>query len=587
MSLLKIISSVQNVSEAISSVLKIDVTVVDSRLVRIAGTGKYRLCVGEHVSKNSAFGFTLSKGEGFVIENSGKHIVCLDCDKLTSCGERAEVCCPIKIDDETIGVIGLIAFEDEQRNLIIKNKNNLMEFLSRMSDLISSKLSEHENTDKIRLLAQKLETVLDSVDSGIMSVDADGIISSYNKKALELLKLKDSDMIDTNIKDLLKDIDFSSLYNCSETQNRQFTYKSQNHHFRGIFDAKPINIDHESCGVVFTFKPLSEVISTFNKLTNSSVVTDFDSIIGSSLPLERVKKEALSASQSTSTVLIQGESGTGKELFARAIHFHSYRSKGPFIPINCAAIPEQLLESELFGYEEGAFTGAKRGGKAGKFELANNGTIFLDEIGDLPLHLQGKLLRVVQEGMVERVGGKDYTPINVRIIAATHKDLETKAFQGEFRQDLFYRLNVIPLQIPSLRERKDDINTLVEYLLTKCNKKLNKDIQGFSHCALSILNSYDWPGNVRELENTVEYAVNMCKTHVIESIDLPNRLSCSCHQSPSSAIVKLTPLKELEKIEISKALKVYGSTKSSISKAAEALGIGRATLYRKIKEYDL
>ena len=370
-------------------------------------------------------------------------------------------------------------------------------------------------------------------------------------------------------------------------RNKEFTYSGSNHHFRGIFDAKPISIGDKSFGIVCTFSNISDLLKTVNKITTGTIVTSFESIIGSSNCLEQVKVEAEKASKSTSTVLIQGESGTGKELFARAIHFHSDRDKRPFIPINCAAIPEQLLESELFGYEDGAFTGARRGGKAGKFELANKGTIFLDEIGDMPIHLQTKLLRVLQEYVIEKIGGKESIPIDVRIIAATNKDLEKKVLEGEFRQDLFYRLNVIPLNIPPLRHRKDDIVILVDYLLEKCNSKLGKNISKIDDASLETFMDYEWPGNVRELENTIEYAVNMCGSSVIKCIDLPNRLKVAENTLMSSENVGIVPIKELEKKEIEKALEHFGHSKQAITKAAEALELSRATLYRKLKEYGI
>jgi transcriptional regulator with PAS, ATPase and Fis domain len=588
MDLIKIVSNVQKISEAISSVIRVDVTVVDNNYNRIAGTGRYRDCIGEKVNENSAFGFALTQGESFIIENPREHFTCLKCENVEYCMEFAEVCCPIHVGDDTVGVIGLIAFEEEQRDAIINNQENLMNFLNRMADLISSKLLEQENTEKMELLASELEIVLDSVDRGIIAADHMGNILHYNSKAIELFGLEENQILNINIKNLIVGLDFNCLIEKGKNlKNKEFTYDGINHHFRGIFDAKPISIGDKSFGIVCTFSNISDLLKTVNNITTGTIVTSFDSIIGDSNCLEKVKIEAEKASKSTSTVLIQGESGTGKELFARAVHFHSNRAKRPFIPINCAAIPEQLLESELFGYEDGAFTGARRGGKSGKFELANKGTIFLDEIGDMPIHLQTKLLRVLQEYVIEKIGGKESIPIDVRIIAATNKDLEKKVLEGEFRQDLFYRLNVIPLNIPPLRDRKDDIVILVDYLLDKCNLKLEKNINKIDDTCLEIFMNYQWPGNVRELENTIEYAVNMCGTSVIKSMDLPNRLKVSENNSKSNKDVGIIPIKELEKKEIEKALKYFGNDKQAITKAAEALELSRATLYRKLKEYGI
>ncbi len=588
MDLIKIVSNVQKISEAISSVIGVTVTVVDNNYNRIAGTGRYRDCIGEKVNEKSVFGFALTQGESFVIENPRKHFACLKCENAYSCKEFAEVCCPIHVGNETIGVIGLIAFEEEQRDAIINNQVNLMNFLNRMADLISSKLLEQENTEKIKLLAGELEILLDAVDKGIIAADHAGNILHYNTKALELFNLQGNQILNINIKNLIGTLDFNRLIEKHKNlKNKEFTYNSGNYHFRGAFDAKTISIGDKNFGIVCSFSNISDLLKTVNNITTGTMVTSFDSIIGNSYCLEQVKLEAEKAAKSTSTVLIQGESGTGKELFARAVHFYSNRAKGPFITINCAAIPEQLLESEFFGYEDGAFTGARRGGKAGKFELANKGTIFLDEIGDMAIHLQTKLLRVVQEYVIEKIGGKESIPIDVRIIAATNKDLEKKVLEGEFRQDLFYRLNVIPLNIPPLRDRKDDITILVDYLLDKCNSKLEKHINKIDDDSLEIFMNYKWPGNVRELENSIEYAVNMCSGSVIKCTDLPKRLKDSESTLESNKNVEIIPIKELEKKEIEKALEYFGDSKQSITKAAEALELSRATLYRKIKEYGI
>jgi transcriptional regulator with PAS, ATPase and Fis domain len=590
MDLIKIVSNVQKISEAISSVIRVDVTVVDKNYNRIAGTGRYRNCIGEKVNEKSAFGIALTQGESFIIENPRQHFTCLKCDNVGSCEEFAEVCCPINVGNDTVGVIGLIAFEEEQRSAIINNQANLMNFLNRMADLISSKLIEQENTEQIKHLAGELEIVLDSVDRGIIATDHRGDILHYNTKAVELFRLQGNQILNANIRDLIGSLDFNCLIEKHENlKNKEFTYNGVNHHFRGVFDAKSISIGDKSFGIVCTFSNISDLLKTVNNITTGTIVTSFDSIIGSSHCLEQVKVEAEKASKSTSTVLVQGESGTGKELFARAVHFNSNRAKRPFIPINCAAIPEQLLESEFFGYEDGAFTGARRGGTSGKFELANMGTIFLDEIGDMPIHLQAKLLRVLQEQVIEKVGGKESIPIDVRIIAATNKELEKKVLEGEFRQDLFYRLNVIPLNIPPLRDRKEDIVILVDYLLDKCNSKLGKRINSIDDVSLEIFMNYQWPGNVRELENTIEYAVNMCGSSVISAVDLPKkfRTKVSENSLESNKDVRIMSIKELEKKEIQKALDYFGHSKQAITKAAEALELSRATLYRKIKEYEI
>ena len=586
MDLLKIASNVQNISEAIASVIKVDVTVVDSQLRRIAGTGSYRNRIGEIVSQDSVFDVAIKKGEGFIIENAGEDIVCLQCKNLKDCQEYAEVCCPIKVNNTVVGVIGLIAFDEKQREALIYNQNNLIKFLNKMADLISSKLIEQNNTDQIKHLVTELEIVLNSVDKGIIAVDENGDILRYNKNALQMFNIDLEEIKDKNIQSFIGDLSLHNLIKDGfKIKNKEFLYKQKGYQLRGVYDANPISIDSNSFGMVFIFSRLSDVLNVVNAMTTGTIVTSFEDIIGESIAFREVKNKSNRASKSSSTVLIQGESGTGKELFARAIHYQSDRCKGPFIPINCAAIPEQLLESELFGYEEGAFTGARRGGKSGKFLLANGGTIFLDEIGDMPLHLQGKLLRVIQEQMIEKIGGKDLIPIDIRIIAATNKELEKKVKEGEFREDLFYRINVIPLHIPALRQRQDDIPILVKHLLIKCNRKLQKDIRAVDSDVMEIFMNYPWPGNVRELENTIEYAVNMSSDDIIHTEYLPKRLLNIVSENNVHIKSVIVPIRELEKTEIQRALELYKN--ENISEVAAALGLSRATLYRKIKEYRL
>lgn len=298
------------------------------------------------------------------------------------------------------------------------------------------------------------------------------------------------------------------------------------------------------------------------------------SIIGKSNAIEEVKRLALLAAKSSSTVLITGECGTGKELFAQTIHNASDRWAKPFVNINCAAIPSELAESELFGYEGGAFTGASKHGKPGKFELADKSSIFLDEIGDMPLPLQGKLLRTIQEKEVIRVGGLQHKKVDVRIIAATNQDLIKLAHEGKFRKDLYYRLSVLSLNIPSLRNHLEDIPLLVNYFVKKYSLLLNKQIKGVSDKALNFLVNYHWPGNIRELENMIERAIIFCKGKIIDLGDL------GIYQ-PNEGGESICSLSSIEKENIFKALEI---TQGNKAKAAKLLGISRSALYNKLKD---
>lgn len=322
----------------------------------------------------------------------------------------------------------------------------------------------------------------------------------------------------------------------------------------------------------------------------------FNDIIGPGEKLEQLKKKGKAFALGDSTVLIQGETGTGKELFAQALHAASPRKDKPFMPVNCAAIPENLLESELFGYEEGSFTGAVKGGKPGRFEIASGGTVFLDEIGDMPMFLQAKLLRVLQEKKIERVGGTRQIPVDVRIIAATHKDLRRLVADNKFRDDLYYRLNVLPLYIPPLRERREDIYVLLEYFLKKHTVLAGKPSKRFSAKVLNQFFNYSWPGNVRELENVIEYMVNLPEQSAMFDMDslppyllgsleqknLPGEGICQAYEPDQDAA--LLKVKDMESNQIIAALEKYGHCTRGKREAAKALGISVATLYRKLKK---
>jgi DNA-binding NtrC family response regulator len=311
---------------------------------------------------------------------------------------------------------------------------------------------------------------------------------------------------------------------------------------------------------------------------------DPDAIVGESPAIRQIKDDIERLAGSKVAVLVLGETGTGKELVARAIHYHSARSGGPFVPVNCAVFAESLLESELFGHEKGAFTGADAR-KMGRFELADQGTIFLDEVGELPKPAQAKLLRVLQEQEFERVGGTDVVRVDVRVVAATNRDLEAEVKRGEFREDLFYRLNVVPLRIPSLRERKEDIPSLVECFLARYAKENHKEVTGFTDEAMRRLGAYDWPGNVRELENTVERGVVLARGAEIHESILPfDSVDDSRPQGTGAEDGLVARVEDFERRLIAETLRACdGNT----TKAAEKLGVSRSTLRYKIEKYSL
>ena len=577
---------IQNIAEAMLSVLNIDVTIVDEHLERIAGTGTYLEKIGDKVEGYSAFKKCLEEQVIIYIDDSQKNDICKVCSNNGNCKEHAELCCPITLDGYSYGVVGLIAFNKEQSDIIKDNAKDLTNFLGKMADLISNKLKAQIKTEELELEKKKLEILLNSMNKAVVSIDKEGNIDKYNVKFKEIFNMRDDNIDGENIFQLLDFIKKPSTNDLKKHKTGVFYYKENSRNLKGIYNVSEIAVKNKLKGYVIDFIENKDAIKNYNKINKDYKIT-LDNIISESEIMEHTKQKALIASKSNSTVLITGESGTGKELFARAIHNHSDRVDNTFVTVNCAAIPDNLLESELFGYEEGAFTGAKKGGKLGKFEIAHKGTIFLDEIGDMSLHLQGKLLRVLQERELDKIGGKSNILIDVRVIAATNKNLVELVEKGQFREDLYYRLNVIPITLPALRQRKDDIPLLIDYMIKEYAHKLNKEVIGIEDDAKKTLIDYSWPGNVRELQNVIEYSINMSNSSLLNLDIIPNNIKSKYYDEKSNKYEDIRTLEDLEKEEISKALNKFKHYKKDKELAAKALGISRATLYRKLEKYNL
>ncbi len=584
-------STLIQICKAIVSVLRVDITIVDTEYRRIVGTGRYSKSIGSILAGNGVYQRAMNIGTSQIVEDPRTNEICEPCVNKAHCEEFAQVCCPIMIEGETIGIMGLAAFDEGQKDLLLSNKEGMLGFIEIMAGLIGSKINENREVLHVRQMAGELESVVNSMDEGVITMDGDGQILRFNLIADEMLGITNQESVaaissaKTNIVEISSLMGKLSIESVKKRgghiSNEEFSYRNKGNICRGFFNVKPIPFDNNITGYLVTLTRASEMLKVVNAIAGGRPKTAFEDILGNSEAITQAKNSAIRIAHSSSTVLIQGETGSGKELFARAIHDASTRNRGPFVAINCSAIPENLMESELFGYEEGAFTGARKAGRMGKFELAMNGTIFLDEIGDMPLNLQTKLLRVLQENTVERVGGNTLIPVDIRILAATNKDLEEMVAEREFRNDLYYRLNVIPLYLPALRERKDDISLMASCFLEKYNRKLGRKITSIAPEVNKVFMEYDWPGNVRELENTLEFAVNMCNENSIRMNDLPRRIK-EAHSRAEST----NPFRTLEAIEkeaIGAALKEFETPE----KAAEVLDIGRATIYRKIKLYSL
>ncbi|SKC70544.1 sigma-54 interaction domain-containing protein [Maledivibacter halophilus] len=442
-----------------------------------------------------------------------------------------------------------------------------------------------------------LVPILDSMEHGVIVVDSKGWVVYVNPSFEKITGLKPLHRLGKNLLKIAPGGPISRVLATGKSIYNE-KYQMYDSSVELITYNDPIIINGKIIGVISVIQDANEIEILLKKLEGSKKTIKtlsnkfahvakakygFGDIVGSSPKFMKCIQMANQIAKTESTVLILGESGTGKELFAHAIHQASYRNDKPFVRVNCAAIPSNLLESEFFGYEKGAFTGANQQ-KMGMFELANEGTIFLDEIGDMSFNLQAKLLRILEEGDMYRVGGINPINIDVRVIAATNRNLFKLVKQGKFREDLYYRISVLNIEIPVLKERKDDILLLAEVFLKKANRKLGKKISGFSKDAKEILEFYHWPGNIRELRNAIERSVAMADDDILTAQDL---YFIRPENKKEIDFKSLVPLKVVEREMIKCALDKFGISVEGKKKAADALGISLRSLYNKIKEYRL
>ncbi len=452
----------------------------------------------------------------------------------------------------------------------------LLEYFVRAAEAVF----ELEEKSKERLiLSEFLSLAVEQYSHAVLSLNRNGQVIQVNHQTQALLGLNPEGVAGSPIDQVLPGLPF--VRDCLEKGE---TIMSQE--VRGLvtprgredftITCQPTRKGDAVIGAMVILQEAKSVHKLVNRMTSSHARLTFDDLVGENPGLRETKKVALAAAGGNSNILLLGESGTGKEIFAQAIHNASPRAGQPFISINCAALPRELIGSELFGYSDGAFTGASKGGSPGKFELANGGTIFLDEIGEMPLDMQAVLLRVLEEKRVARLGSRYALPIDVRILSATNKDLRAAVTAQRFRLDLYYRLNVIRLELAPLRERKDDIPLLVQHFLKKHSRALNKQVTGTTDEVMALLLRYEWPGNVRELGNVVERGVTLTTTSQIELAHLPCELIQASHAGPCTEGMALEQY-ELELIQ--QLLRTHNGNKSLVAKQ---LGISRTTLYRKL-----
>nr|WP_245628381.1 sigma-54-dependent Fis family transcriptional regulator [Fervidicola ferrireducens] len=430
-----------------------------------------------------------------------------------------------------------------------------------------------------------INATFDSISEGMIITDENLQVKKANDMAAKILGLTLEEILKVDIKDLLRDVNLVNtvLKSGNPYYDIDCNFYVKDKRIACSVNAVPVVSNKKSIGIVITFREAKYIHNVVNRVVGYKATYRFEDIITRNEEMKRIIESAKRAALSDCNILIEGESGTGKELFAQAIHNYSRRAQGPFVAVNCASLPRELVESELFGYEKGAFTGALKEGHPGKFELADGGTIFLDEIGELPLDLQSKLLRVLDNKRITRIGGTYEKRLNVRIIAATNRNLREEVERKNFRGDLYYRLNVINIKLPRLVERKEDIELLAHYFIDRLNHKNVAHPKILSKEYIEKLKNYDWPGNVRELQNAIERSYYLCEGDVITEEYLPDNILRNAKMGKMN-LDSVLPFETLEKENVKNALL---NCKGNVNRAAELLNISRATMYRKIRKYNI
>lgn len=566
--LYQIKDDIQKYAETISKVIDLQVEVMSKNFIRVAGTGILRDKISENMFNEAhIYKEVLKTGKTIVIKNPREEKLCIDCASRKNCKEILEVSTPIIFNSEIVGVIGLICFNEEQKNSFLLKEDYYIGFIEQMSMFISSRIYQENEKIMIENNNRVLLKVVDRIPNAIIITNENSEIELINETGTSLFG-------DLPLKAKLSTTTLSEF-----SDKKEFFITCNEITHKVVGDIIDFSKNMGRFRTLYIFQE-ADKFREYVQQFNSNFIKDF---VFTSFQMQNVYLKIQKVAKTTTTTLITGESGTGKEVVAKAIHMNSNRAEKPFIPVNCGAIPESLIESEFFGYAKGAFTGANPNGKIGFFEQANGGTIFLDEIGDMPLSLQVKLLRVLQEKTITPIGSNKIKEVDVRIITATNRNLEELVKENRFREDLYYRLNVFPIYIPPLRERPTDIVELATYFIEKYSQLFNTPSKLISNEVKEFFLTYSWPGNIRELKNIIEYAINVIdeKENIIFLKHLPPRLANSFEDK------QIKTLAELEKEAIKNLLEKFGASSKDKVKIAKTLDISLATLYRKIKQYNL
>ena len=560
--------SVERFVTAVSNSLRLEVAVFDSNCQLFFCTPVYLKKKGRTVHTPSLR--EVIENESVLVNTPGEMASCVGCRFKEHCPSTIEILCCIRADTDVAGVLAFTSFTKEGQRRISENTSVYLNAITEMANLFGGQILSISGGRGPANLDSNLIPIMELCEQPVLLTDAHGVILQYNQLAANLLKI--CDITSSSLWQIFPSAVVKRIMEGNDLFEKSVTIANM----ATKISTRAILVNGQITGFFIRISDDLKELSKENRY--------FEGIIGTSPAIMEVQRMIRRIANSPSPVLITGETGTGKELIARAIHEQSHRNKYPFVAINCSSIPESLFESELFGYEEGSFTGAKKGGKPGKIEMAQGGTLFLDEIGEMPLFAQPKLLRILQEYELERVGSNKKIHLDIRIIAATNRDLNDMVAEKKFRSDLFYRINVINLKLPSLRTRRDDIIPIAENYIRKLKLKMNTPLTSISPEAAEILLNFDWPGNVRQLQNIIEYAANLCETDTLMPSDFPEVMrTCSetavypsldGNPAASGSSDKEDRLREL--------LEKYGYTLEGKKRIAAELNISLRTLYRRI-----
>lgn len=560
--------SVERFVTAVSNSLRLEVAVFDSNCQLFFCTPVYLKKKGRTVHTPSLR--EVIENESVLVNTPGEMASCVGCRFKEHCPSTIEILCCIRADTNVAGVLAFTSFTKEGQRRISENASVYLNAITEMANLFGGQILSISGGRGPANLDSNLIPIMELCEQPVLLTDAHGVILQYNQLAANLLKI--CDITSSSLWQIFPSAVVKRIMEGNDLFEKSVTIANM----ATKISTRAILVDGQITGFFIRISDDLKELSKENRY--------FEGIIGTSPAIMEVQRMIRRIANSPSPVLITGETGTGKELIARAIHEQSHRNKYPFVAINCSSIPESLFESELFGYEEGSFTGAKKGGKPGKIEMAQGGTLFLDEIGEMPLFAQPKLLRILQEYELERVGSNKKIHLDIRIIAATNRDLNDMVAEKKFRSDLFYRINVINLKLPSLRTRRDDIIPIAENYIRKLKLKMNTPLTSISPEAAEILLNFDWPGNVRQLQNIIEYAANLCETDILMPSDFPEvmRICSETAVYPSLDGKPAASGSSDKEDRLRELLEKYGYTLEGKKRIAAELNISLRTLYRRI-----